>query len=70
MKILADWLNEHDETAAGLARQLKASRSAVHRIVTGDRKPSLTMAQNIAAVTGIPVSKLRPDMAKVFQGGR
>jgi DNA-binding XRE family transcriptional regulator len=69
MKILADWLDKNDETAAGLARQLNASRSAVHRIVAGNRKPSLTMAQNIARVTGIPVSKLRPDLAKAFHGG-
>lgn len=69
MKILADWLKENKETAAGLARRLKKSRSAVHRIVTGDRKPSAKMAQNIARVTGIPASQLRPDLAKVFQAG-
>jgi transcriptional regulator with XRE-family HTH domain len=69
MKILSDWLDANEETAAGLARRLKASRSAVHRIVAGSRKPSATMAQNIARVTGIPASKLRPDLAKVFHGG-
>jgi transcriptional regulator with XRE-family HTH domain len=57
-------------TAAELARRLSASRSAVHRIVHGDRNPSLRMAQKLAEVTGIPVRKLRPDVAELFRGGR
>jgi transcriptional regulator with XRE-family HTH domain len=70
MKVLSDWLTKNEMTAAALARRLNASRSAVHRIVHGDRNPSLRMAHNIAQVTGIPVSKLRPDLAKMFQGER
>lgn len=71
MKILINWLADNDVTAAALARRMKASRSAVHRIVKGQRKPSPKMAQNISKVTGIPVSKIRPDLAGIFgQGGR
>jgi transcriptional regulator with XRE-family HTH domain len=70
MKILSDWLTKNKVTAAELARRIDASRSAVHRIVHGDRDPSLTMAQNIARVTGIPLAKLKPEVAKMFHGGR
>jgi transcriptional regulator with XRE-family HTH domain len=69
MQILSTWLIKNEMTAAELARRIEASRSAVHRIVHGDRSPSLKMAQKLAKVTGIPVSKLRPDMAKLFHGG-
>jgi transcriptional regulator with XRE-family HTH domain len=69
MKILSDWLSKNGVSAAELARRINASRSAVHRIVHGDRDPSLKMAQKLATVTGIPVRKLRPDLAKMFQGG-
>jgi plasmid maintenance system antidote protein VapI len=69
MKILTDWLAENEMTAAALARRLDASRSAVHRIVTGERNPSPSMARKLSKVTGIPMAKLRPDLAKMFHGG-
>ena len=67
MQILTDWLAENEMTAAALARRIDASRSAVHRIVKGERSPSPSMAQKIAEVTGIPVGKLRPDLAQMFR---
>jgi transcriptional regulator with XRE-family HTH domain len=70
MKILADWLTKNEMTGAELARRLDASRSAIHRIVTGKRTPGPKMAQKLAAVTGIPMKKLRPDLAEMFRGGR
>lgn len=70
MKVLTDWLTDNEMTAAALARQLEASRSAVHRIVKGERTPSPSMARKLSKVTGIPMAKLRPDLAEMFRGGR
>jgi plasmid maintenance system antidote protein VapI len=68
MKILTDWLTENEMTAAALAKRIEASRSAVHRIVTGERSPSPKMARKLSKVTGIPMAKLRPDLAQMFRG--
>lgn len=70
MKILTDWLAENEMTAAALAKRIEASRSAVHRIVTGERNPSPSMARKLSKVTGIPMAKLRPDLAEMFRGNR
>lgn len=70
MKILTDWLADNEMTAAALAKRIEASRSAVHRIVTGERNPSPSMARKLSKVTGIPMAKLRPDLAEMFRGGR
>lgn len=69
MNPLAAWLKENDKTAAELARLVGQSKSAVHRIVTGERQPSPKMAQKLAEVTGIPMGQLRPDLAQMFGAG-
>jgi transcriptional regulator with XRE-family HTH domain len=69
MKVLATWIKDNKTTAAALGRSVGLTRSAICKMLSGDRLPSPTVAQNLSEVTGIPMTKLRPDLAKMFQGG-
>jgi len=51
---------------AELAAQLGASRASITRWESGVRKIDASLVPDIAAITGIPVRQLRPDLAKLL----
>lgn len=58
----------------GLSRQefgerVGVSRVTVRRWEVGDRQIDVEFIALIVAVTGIPASQLRPDLARLFVGG-
>lgn len=65
--ILADWIRDHGENMAALGRSVGVSRSAMFRIVKGERKPSVSVMRELSRVTGIPREKLRPDLYEAAQ---
>jgi transcriptional regulator with XRE-family HTH domain len=52
---------------AELAAQLGASRASITRWESGIRKIDASLVPEIAAITGIPVRQLRPDLAKLIE---
>lgn len=65
VRILQTYLDENQMTPSDLARRLNCSVSTVTRLLGGERKPGLLLAQNISRVTGIAVRDLRPDIYRV-----
>lgn len=66
MRVLQTYLSDNQLSPSDLARRLNCSVSTVTRLLKGERKPGLTLAQNIHRVTGIPVRDLRPDIYRVI----
>lgn len=52
---------------AELADLLGVSRSYVHRIETGERRPGKDLLPLIKEKTGIAPAKLRPDLARAVE---
>jgi DNA-binding XRE family transcriptional regulator len=48
---LADWLRAHGKTQAMFAGSVNASQSYIADLCAGHKRPSLKLAQRIAAVT-------------------
>jgi hypothetical protein len=57
---LAAALERQERSARWLARKTRVDPSLVHRILTGERRPSDTFKQNAAEALGIPVDDLFP----------
>ncbi len=52
-----------------LASLLGVSAPTIHRWESGVRKIDVDLLERVVAVTGIPASQLRPDLARLFVGG-
>lgn len=53
-------------TLEGLADLLGVSKATVSRWESGGRNPDPAIVPKISKATGIPASKLRPDLAEVM----
>ena len=60
--ILTRYLSEQNLRPSSLAAAMGVPASTVTRWLRGERKPSPEMAIKIERLTGIPRSKLRPDL--------
>jgi transcriptional regulator with XRE-family HTH domain len=67
LKILADYRAAAGKTQADLAKDLDVAEMTVSRWETGDRKIGIKSLPTVAEKTGIPESKLRPDLARLMQ---
>ena len=61
MQVLRDYIKKRG-TIADVAQELGYSTSRVGHYLTGHRIPPTDSAIHIAAVTGIPLNKIRPDV--------
>ena len=62
MEALQTYLARSNTKPITLAAALNVEPSTVTRILKGDRKPSVDLARRIAAITGLSMSDLRPDI--------
>ena len=60
---LKDYLSRENETIDAFARRVDASTGMIHKIVYGQRQPSLTLAARIQDASGGNVTPL--DMLRV-----
>ncbi len=49
---LADWMEDHEKTAAEVGRMCGVHRSAISRLLTGQRSPTFDLALRIWEATG------------------
>jgi transcriptional regulator with XRE-family HTH domain len=59
----------HGVTLDDLARRIKRSKTALHKMETDKQMIPVDLLPKIAAETGIPPAKLRPDLAKLMEAG-
>lgn len=58
MKIVQQWMLEHGITQGQLGARLGITQSAVSRLLTGRRRPSIGVLVKLARVTGLPAEDL------------
>jgi len=57
-------------TIEALAGRLGITKAQLSRIETGKQRVSDDLLPKLVAATGIAAAKYRPDLAKLFRGGR
>lgn len=62
MDALARYLKENSLSRALFAKRMGTSEATVSRLINGHRKPSPALTLRIEDLTGIPRSRLRPDI--------
>ena len=67
LKVLADYRAPAGKTQADLASDLDVAVMTVSRWETGDRKIGIKTLPTVSEKTGIPIIKLRPDLARSMQ---
>jgi transcriptional regulator with XRE-family HTH domain len=62
MDCLSQYIQNNGLTQAALANQLKIAPAFLSQILSGVRKPGVSLTKRIEAATGIPRIDLRPDI--------
>jgi len=64
---LSLYREENGVTQHDIAAAVGVTRWTINRIELGDRQPSVSLARKLVRLTGIPISKLRPDIFEAAQ---
>jgi DNA-binding XRE family transcriptional regulator len=65
---LKEWRSREGLNQETAAQQLGLKAPTLCRLEKGNRQPSPKLAKKLSEQTGIPVSKLRPDLAELLRG--
>jgi DNA-binding XRE family transcriptional regulator len=64
---LTKYRDLYRKTQQEIAAEVGVSRWTINRIELGERSPSVKLAKRIAALTGIRIADLRPDIFEAAQ---
>lgn len=67
MELLDLYVGMAPKAKLRLARALGISPAYLRHLAHRHRLPSPVLAQKISAHTGVPIERLRPDLARIFR---